>query len=108
MAAATGAVPPECAPNRGTGSNTFAVLRQSVSIAPLPIGQRKILHCIIGSGPAGVACARALLACGANVLMLDAGLELEPERARVVSKLASAKPPECNRNVRQQHNGLGP
>src|SRR5208283_4778101 len=81
-------------PNRGPGSNTLAVLCQSVSIAPPPFGQRKIMHCVIGSGPAGVACARALLARGANVLMLDAGLELEPERAQVVSRLASAKPAE--------------
>ena len=41
------------------------------------------MHCVIGFGPAGVACARALLARGANVLMLDAGLELEPERAAI-------------------------
>jgi NAD(P)-dependent dehydrogenase (short-subunit alcohol dehydrogenase family) len=44
--------------------------------------QRKIMPCVIGSGPVGVACARALLARGANVLMLDAGLDLEPERAQ--------------------------
>lgn len=52
------------------------------------------MRCVIGSGPAGVACARALLARGANVLMLDAGLELEPERAQVVRELASARPSE--------------
>ena len=50
------------------------------------------MHCVIGSGPAGVACAKALLARGANVLMLDAGLELEPERAKIVRQLAGAKP----------------
>ena len=38
------------------------------------------MHCVIGSGPAGVACAKALLARGAGVLILDAGLE--PDRAR--------------------------
>lgn len=51
-------------------------------------------HCVIGSGPAGVACASALLARGANVLMLDAGIKLEPERARIVSDLAQKKPSE--------------
>ena len=56
-------------------------------------GQRKIVHCVIGSGPAGAACARALLARGATVLMLDAGLELEPERARVVHQLAAPNLP---------------
>jgi choline dehydrogenase-like flavoprotein len=50
------------------------------------------MHCVIGSGPAGVACAKALLARGANVLMLDAGLELEPERAQIVRRLAETKP----------------
>jgi choline dehydrogenase-like flavoprotein len=45
-------------------------------------------HCVIGSGPAGVACASALLARGANVLMLDAGMELEPDRAAIVRELA--------------------
>jgi flavin-dependent dehydrogenase len=41
------------------------------------------MHCVIGSGPAGVACARALLARGANVLMLDAGLESKSSLCRV-------------------------
>ena len=50
------------------------------------------MHCVIGSGPAGVACARALLARGARVLMLDAGIELEPERADLVRQLASVEP----------------
>jgi len=58
------------------------------------------MHFVIGSGPAGGASAKALLARGAQVSMLAAGLKLETERAQVVSKLASAKPPECNRNGR--------
>src|SRR6516225_6738295 len=56
------------------------------------------MYCVIGSGPAGVACAKALLARGASVLMLDAGIELEPERAQIVRQLGSMKcsdwPPE--------------
>jgi len=52
----------------------------------------EITHCVIGSGPAGVACATALLARGARVLMLDAGLELEPELARVIRPLADKSP----------------
>jgi choline dehydrogenase-like flavoprotein len=43
---------------------------------------------VVGSGPAGVACARALLDKGAEVTMLDAGLELEPDRAAAVRRLA--------------------
>jgi choline dehydrogenase-like flavoprotein len=50
------------------------------------------MHYVIGSGPAGVACAQALLARGARVVMLDAGLELEPARAQIVRRLA-ARPP---------------
>jgi choline dehydrogenase-like flavoprotein len=49
-------------------------------------------HCVIGSGPAGVAAASALLARGARVLMLDAGIELEPDRAEIVRELSSKKP----------------
>ncbi len=48
-------------------------------------------HCVIGSGPAGVACATALLAHGARVLMLDAGMELEPDRATIVRELSQKK-----------------
>jgi choline dehydrogenase-like flavoprotein len=48
-------------------------------------------HCVIGSGPAGAACASALLARGANVLMLDAGIQLEPDRAKIVSDLSQKK-----------------
>jgi len=49
------------------------------------------MHCVIGSGLAGVACAKALLARGAEVMMLDAGIELEPKRAELVRKLGSSK-----------------
>ncbi len=51
-----------------------------------------MIHCVIGSGPAGVACAKALLRRGAKVLMLDAGLELEPERARLVAEMGRRPP----------------
>src|SRR5260370_147128 len=44
---------------------------------------------VIGSGPAGVACASALLERGAQVTMLDAGLELEPDRRRRLIDLQS-------------------
>jgi len=47
------------------------------------------MHCVVGSGPAGVACAQALLDNGAVVRMLDVGLTLEPSRAEVVRRLRS-------------------
>lgn len=44
------------------------------------------MYCVVGSGPAGVACAQALLKAGAKVTLLDAGAQLEPERrARLAS-----------------------
>ena len=49
-------------------------------------------HCVIGSGPAGVACAQGLLARGANVLMLDAGIELESDRATIIRQCAATPP----------------
>ena len=47
---------------------------------------------VVGSGPAGVSVAYALLKQGAKVTMVDAGLELEPERARVVDLLSRTIP----------------
>lgn len=49
---------------------------------------------VIGSGPAGVAAARALIARGERVTIVDAGVTLEDERAERVSRMASQKPPE--------------
>ena len=42
--------------------------------------------CVIGSGPAGIAAASALLAAGQPVVMLDVGYELEPERQQQLSQ----------------------
>jgi choline dehydrogenase-like flavoprotein len=50
------------------------------------------LQCVIGSGPAGVACAHALLQRGARVLLLDAGISLEPDRAALVADMAARQP----------------
>jgi len=47
---------------------------------------------VVGSGPAGVACAHALLQRGATVVLLDAGLTLEKSRAHLVAEM-SAQPP---------------
>ena len=57
----------------------------------LLISSQMHTHCVIGSGPAGVAAASALLARGMSVLMLDAGIELEPDRAKIVAALAKTK-----------------
>jgi len=47
---------------------------------------------VIGSGPAGVAAAWALVARGQRVTILDAGVKLEPERAERVTRMAAEKP----------------
>ena len=47
---------------------------------------------VIGSGPAGVSCAYALLCKGLEVTMLDSGLELETERANILKKLSNSSP----------------
>lgn len=47
---------------------------------------------VIGSGPSGVACASMLIQKGFPVTMLDVGLELEPERAKIVQNLKEKDP----------------
>jgi hypothetical protein len=47
---------------------------------------------VVGSGPAGVACAQALLDQGQSVRMLDAGLTLELDKAALVEKLQQSRP----------------
>jgi len=48
---------------------------------------------VLGSGPAAIACAQALLSRGKRVTILDAGGELEPARQEVLDRVA-AEPPE--------------
>jgi len=61
---------------------------------PLPEPSDPNLCIVVGSGPAGVACAKALLDQGRRVRMLDAGLTLEPERMGLVEKLKGSRPEE--------------
>jgi choline dehydrogenase-like flavoprotein len=50
------------------------------------------MNYVVGSGPSAVACASALLQRGQAVCMLDAGITLEPERARLVQSLSQRQP----------------
>ena len=52
---------------------------------------------VIGSGPAGVACASALLSAGMGVLLIDTGLELEQDRLAVVDRLKTTNPDQWSR-----------
>jgi choline dehydrogenase-like flavoprotein len=47
---------------------------------------------VIGSGPAGIACAHALLQRGAKVVLLDAGLALEKPRSELVAQMSRLRP----------------
>jgi choline dehydrogenase-like flavoprotein len=47
---------------------------------------------VIGSGPAGIACAKALLRRGATVELIDVGERLSPEAAALKQRLASLPP----------------
>ncbi|MXY23758.1 MAG: GMC family oxidoreductase [Acidobacteria bacterium] len=51
---------------------------------------------VVGSGPAGLSSARALLASGHEVTMLDAGKELEPGAGEIVRRLAASEPDGWN------------
>ena len=48
------------------------------------------MHLVVGSGPAGVSCAKALLAQGVKVTMLDVGLKLEPGRESQIAAMRAA------------------
>ena len=45
---------------------------------------------VIGSGPAGIACAQALVRAGRDVTILDPGMELEEDRRRSIAQLQGA------------------
>lgn len=47
---------------------------------------------VIGSGPSGIACASGLLACGASVIMLDVGKDLDRQVASKVVKIGRKEP----------------
>ena len=48
------------------------------------------MYYVVGSGPAGISCAQALIAAGREVTILDSGLQLDTERSQAVSSLAAS------------------
>ena len=73
------------------------------------LSAKQEMHCVVGSGPSAVACASALLKRGCSVVMLDAGIRLEPERARVVRALSQAAPDQWPpRDVQRLKEGMDP
>ena len=55
-------------------------------------GQRSVDCVVIGSGPSGIACAKALLERGAAVTIVDIGVQLEDNIRRQVQAVASQDP----------------
>ena len=47
---------------------------------------------VVGSGPAGISCSRALTRRGIKVTILDVGEELDAERQKIVKELSSTSP----------------
>jgi len=52
------------------------------------------MYYVLGSGPAGVACAAALIRAGREVTVLDVGHELEPARQAILDGLSQQSPEE--------------
>jgi len=55
------------------------------------------LYYVIGAGPTAISCARALVQAGKEVTLLDAGLQLEPQRQESVRTLAASDPSHWDR-----------
>jgi len=53
------------------------------------------MNIVIGSGPAGIACAYALLEKDKEVLLIDAGVQLEQRQGTLLSKLKNSPNPEA-------------
>lgn len=65
-------------------------------------------HLVVGSGPAGVACAAALVARGERPVVLDGGRRLEQERVRVVDALGAVEPEVWDAGVLAELRGSFP
>ncbi len=49
-------------------------------------------YVVVGAGPTAAAAAKALLAAGQRVVVLDTGLSLEPEREAARKRMAATSP----------------
>ncbi len=67
------------------------------------------MHYVIGTGPAGVACAAGLIAAGKDVTFLCPGLTLEPEREARRQVMAASSPADWSSDaIEQSRTPLGP
>jgi len=63
------------------------------------------MNYVIGSGPAGMAAVHALLAKGCQVTLLDAGLQLDADRRRLVESLGHSGPEHWDARIVDQLKG---
>jgi choline dehydrogenase-like flavoprotein len=61
------------------------------------------MNIVIGSGPAGIACAYALLQKGKEVMLIDAGIDLEAEQKAQVSRLKIESDPAAFEQLKASH-----
>jgi choline dehydrogenase-like flavoprotein len=54
------------------------------------------MYYVVGTGPAGISCAQALIAAGKEVTILDAGLQLDAERRQAIRSLAATNSSQWN------------
>src|SRR5215469_4490044 len=66
------------------------------------------VYYVIGSGPTGTLAAHALLAQGASVTMLDAGVECDADTASIVEQLNRQNPEEWAPNLVEKIKGVYP
>jgi len=76
--------------------NLAAAPESQTGSRALPLGSELESWVVVGSGPAGVACAKGLLERGKHVHMLDSGLSLETERLALVNRLKGSRPEDWN------------
>ena len=61
------------------------------------------MNIVIGSGPAGIACACALLDKGKEVLLIDAGLDLETEQKELLARIKDGSSPRALEGLKAAH-----
>jgi choline dehydrogenase-like flavoprotein len=84
----------------------WTVLSGPRAVAPSTLME---MDCVVGSGPSAVACASALLKRGRAVYMLDAGIQLEADRARLVQALSLTTPDQWRaEDVQRLKEGMDP
>lgn len=70
--------------------------QESPALTTASVSQLTAQAIIVGSGPTGISCAWSLLRAGWKVIMLDVGLDLEPQQSAKLTSLQSVSPDTWN------------